>query len=410
MASKKSVREMMFRGIHTIIYIRLMQIKPTTNTMMALALFAFCTFVPITQTFAQPNNSKDQRLANSLDSLVKSISTPFNGNVLAAVDGHVILKKSYGFTDFKTREKLNDSSLFDLASVSKPFTAMAIMLLQRKGKLTYDDNVSKYFPDLPYAGVTIRHLLNHTSGIPDYDEYALDVEKYFGSKKVLHNKDLLDILVRLKPPLQFKPGEKFSYSNTGYVILASIVTKVSGLEFNEFMTENIFRPLSMTRTRMFNTQREKGEKIANYAYGHLYSDSLKKFIIADEDPRWGKYVYAMDGIQGDGGLNSTTPDLYKWWQGLTQNKIVSKEMLEEAYQPAILSTGEKTVSGFGWFIESKPEVGKIIYHSGGHPGFGTYIIQFPELNGVFIVLSNNSGRGTKTLIKDVIRLYGNSKK
>jgi CubicO group peptidase (beta-lactamase class C family) len=280
------------------------------------------------------------------------------------------------------------------------------MILRERGSLSYEDDIKKYFPNLPYEGVSIKHLLNHTSGIPDYNEYTLDPQKYFGAKRVLHNADILDIMVKLHPAAPFKPSEKFQYSNTNYVILASVVRKVSGMDFNQFMTQNIFQPLGMTRTRMFTTQREKGEKLPNRADGYVYSKSNEKPIIADEDPESGKYVYAMDGIEGDGGLNSTTSDLFRWWKGLQTNKLVKKATMEEAYQPCILTSGAKSVSGFGWFIETKAAVGKIMYHSGGHPGYGAYIVQFPELNGVFIVLSNNSGRGAKGLIDGVIKSYG----
>ena len=156
----------------------------------------------------------------------------FNGAILVAEKGKPIYQQSLGYADYNTKRMLNDSSVFELASVSKQFTAMGIMILKEKGLLGYEDNIRKYFPQLPYDNVTVRNLLTHTSGIPSYE---LQFEKNWDHKKIAFNKDIIDMLSQRKDTLFFKPGTKWRYSNTGYALLASIIEKVSGVSYNDFM-------------------------------------------------------------------------------------------------------------------------------------------------------------------------------
>jgi CubicO group peptidase (beta-lactamase class C family) len=150
----------------------------------------------------------------------------FNGNILIAEKGKVIYKKSFGFSNETTKEKLNENSIFELASVSKQFTAMAIVILKEKGQLKYDDKISKYIPELKAYNITIRNLLNHTGGLPDYKEV---MDSVFDKSKIATNKDVISIFAQLKPEVLFEPNTKWEYSNTGYALLASIIEKVSGM-------------------------------------------------------------------------------------------------------------------------------------------------------------------------------------
>jgi CubicO group peptidase (beta-lactamase class C family) len=323
----------------------------------------------------------------------------FNGNVLISKNGKVIYQKSFGYANYDTKEMLNDSSLFELASVSKEFTAMGIMILKEQGKLSYDDDVRKYIPEIPYEGMTIRHFLTHTSGIPAYED-----EKFFegwDTKKIVHNDDVVKQLAKVKPPALFKPGEKWEYSNMAYALLATIIERVSGKTYGGFLKENIFTPLSMNRTRVYNTRRS-GEVIPNYAYGFVYSDSLKKFSLPDSLKEY-YYVITLDGIYGDGVVNSTTGDLFKWDQALYTEKLVKKATLDEAFTPVKLNSDSTYQYGFGWFIAQDSTLGKVVQHSGGWPGYGTYIKRFIDENDCIIILTNNGGYGRKSVIAEVTK-------
>ncbi|MES1218739.1 MAG: serine hydrolase domain-containing protein, partial [Bacteroidota bacterium] len=202
----------------------------------------------------------------------------FNGNILVAKGGNIIYQQDLGYADFNSKRLLNDSSVFELASVSKQFTAMGIMILKERKLLTYDDNVKKFFPDFPYDNITIRNLLTHTSGLPEYED---QFEKKWDHKKIAFNKDILEMLKQQKDTLFFKPGTKWKYSNTGFAILAFIIEKVSGKSYNDFMAATIFNPLGMTHTFIYNTRRSTHKIPANYALGFVYSDSLKRYILPD---------------------------------------------------------------------------------------------------------------------------------
>jgi CubicO group peptidase (beta-lactamase class C family) len=333
-------------------------------------------------------------------------SAGFNGNVLVSKNGAIVYQKSFGYSNYDSQEKLNDSSLFELASVSKQFTAMAIMMLKERGSLSYEDNVKKYLPELPYEGMTIRHFLTHTSGIPDYEA---EFNKGWDPKKIAFNDDMIKLLVKNKPKVLFKPGEKWEYSNTAYALLASIIERITKKSYSQFLTENIFNPLQLKRTRIYNTRRSTTEIIPNYAYGYFYSDSLKKFLLPDSVKKL-HFVYTLDGIVGDGTVNSTTSDLFLWDQSLYTEKLVKKNILNEAFYPARLKDGKIYQYsydgaihqyGFGWVITKDSILGKFVHHSGGWPGYATYIRRYIDRNDCLIVLSNNEGKGMRSAIKAI---------
>ena len=176
----------------------------------------------------------------------------FNGNVLVSKNGKVIYKKSFGYADYNMKKELNDNSIFDCGSIAKEFTAMGILLLKDKGKISYSDTLRKFFPELPYINVTIQQLLTHTSGMPDGFEL---VEKYFDHSKIATNEDLIRLLESKKPALLFKPGENLMYSGTAFNLLASIIEKISGQSYKTYMDEKVFKPLKMTYTQVANGPR-----------------------------------------------------------------------------------------------------------------------------------------------------------
>lgn len=359
---------------------------------LAAALVAAC---------STPEKKTQDPLVASIDSVMQSVvdTAQFNGNVLVARNGEVIYQKSFGTTNYYTGEKLNDSSLFELASVSKAFTAMAIMMLKEQGKLSYDDDVTKYLPELPYKGMTIRHFLTHTSGIPDYGDVML--KDKWDLKKIAHNDDIIAAFSRQKPPVVFNPGEKWEYSNTAYAMLATIVQRVSGKSYGDFLAEKIFTPLDMKRTRTYNTRRE-GEVIDNYAYGFVYSDSLKRFVLPDSLKEY-YYVYTLDGIEGDGIVNSTTGDLFKWDRALYTDKLVSKASIEEAFTSGKLNNDSLHNYGFGWFLASDSLHGKIVRHSGGWPGYRTNLVRFIDHGDCIVILTNNDGKGRPTALREITK-------
>jgi CubicO group peptidase (beta-lactamase class C family) len=292
---------------------------------------------------------------------------------------------------------LNDSSLFELASVSKAFTAMGIMMLKEQGKLNYEDDVKKYIPELPYDGMTVRHFLTHTSGLPDYEGLL----EGWDMKKIATNDDVVKFLQTKRPPILFKPGEQWQYSNTAYAMLATMIQRVSGKPYGQFLSENIFVPLGMKRTRTYNTRRA-GEVIDNYAYGFIYSDSLKKYVLPDSLKEF-FYVYPLDGIEGDGIVNSTTVDLFKWNQALYTDKLVSKATLEEAFTPGKLNSDSVHSYGFGWFIRNDSISGKIMSHTGGWPGYRNLIMRFVDSGDCIIVLTNAENPSVRSMVGAELR-------
>jgi len=311
----------------------------------------------------------------------------FNGNVLLAKNGKAIYSDALGVADRYSGRMLNDSSIFELASLSKQFTAMAIVICKERNQLTYQDNVKKFFPNLPYNNITVWNLLTHTSGLPAYEE---QFAKHWDHQKIAYNKDVLEMLVKINDTLRFPPGSRWQYSNTGYALLALIIEKVSGLTYSSFLTKNIFRPLNMRNTFVYNARRASNKLPANYALGYVYSDSLKRYVLPDSMSRL-DYVYYLDGIVGDGCVNSTIGDLLKWDEALYANKIISPASLNDMLSPIVpMRTGDtSSYYGFGVMVLPHTEVGKTITHTGSWPGYATVITRHPDRHETIIVLSNN---------------------
>lgn len=330
-----------------------------------------------------------------IDSVVNNLfkSERFNGNILVAEKGNVLYNKSFGIANESTKELLNESSIFELASVSKQFTAMAIVILKEKGKLSYEDKISTFLPQLSnYKNVTIKHLLNHTGGLPDYMDL---MDSLFDKRKIATNKDIVDLFSKHNPKILFEPNTKWEYSNTGYAFLASIIEKVSGLSYGDYLQKAIFKPLEMNNTFVY-TRRFAPKKISNYAFGYIYSDSLKKYILPDELEET-KMVIWLDGIVGDGTVNSTVNDLLKWDRALYTEKLVSSESKKEIFSAVELNNKSKRDYGFGWALSDDETYGKIVNHSGGWPGYKTFIERHIDNDKTIIVLQNHESVSTTKL-------------
>lgn len=340
--------------------------------------------------FSCNKESKDDRVKNIarfLDGQSKYYK--LNGSVLVAEKGNVIYKECFGLANFGENKTLNDSSMFELASISKQFTATAIMLLKEGGKLKLADSLRLFFPNLPYSGVTIHHMLTHTSGLPDYES---TMARKWDKSKIAFNNDVINFLATEKPQAHFKPGTRWEYSNTAFVLLASIVEKVSGESFGDFMSKNVFQPLEMTNSRVYNTRRS-GEVIENYAYGYIWSDSLEVFLLPDSIPET-KVVYWLDGIQGDGVVNSTAVDLLKWDRAIVNHTLLSESAIKDmTSNHALVDTASRHYYGYGVVVGSN-QFGNFVTHSGGWPGYSTNLSRYIDGDRTIIVLSNNQSAAT----------------
>jgi len=294
----------------------------------------------------------------------------FSGTVLIAVDGKIVLEKSVGYANVKTKQPFAENSSFRLASVSKQFTAMGIMLLKEDGKLDFDDDIRKHLPSMPYEGVTIRHLLHHNGGLPDYmglfDRHWDKSREGDNSKeetKTAFNKDFLKLFADRKPNRLFAPEEQHQYSNTGYVLLGSIIEAASGQGIHEFFQERIFKPLEMRDSAVFSPD-ESIFKPANRVYGFVWDEEG-----SSSDNDWNY----LNGMVGDGGIYSSARDLLKWDQALYGEKLVSQATLRQAFTSGKLNSGEETGYGFGWLVRQSKASGLVVSHGGSWVGFRTAI-------------------------------------
>jgi CubicO group peptidase (beta-lactamase class C family) len=314
-----------------------------------------------------------RKLGFHLDSIFRHLNKRkgFNGTVLVTKYDQVVYKGAFGYADFYRKDTLNTETAFQLASVSKQFTAMAIMMLQEKGKLDYDDSVQQYIPDFPYNGITIRALLTHRSGLPSYTYFS---DHLWPDRKVpITNDDVLNMMAEHQPPVYHKPNRRFNYSNTGYFILASIVEKASGMPFDAYLRKYIFKPLQMNHT--FTYDEELLARSENVATGHT----------RNRQKRWPDY---QDTVLGDKGMYSTVEDLFKWDQALYTQQLVKKATLKEAFTGSDQQKNAKEDYGFGWRIGYVESGDTVVYHGGLWHGYATYLLRNPKDHSALIVLSN----------------------
>jgi CubicO group peptidase (beta-lactamase class C family) len=328
-----------------------------------------------------------QEKANRIDSLFTALNqnNEFNGVVLFAENGQVIHKKAYGKADFIKDIPLTTESVFDLASVSKQFTAMGIALLKNQKKLDYKDPISKFIPELSfYPSISIEDLLAHTSGLPDYMDVMND---HWDHSKIATNRDVIEILASKKPALLFETDTQYEYSNTGYLLLASIIEKVSGGSYETYLKKYIFEPLKMTST-LVNRPRFAPKDIPNLTKGHV--DGTDGNPTPIDTYGTDQAAYFLDGIVGDGMVNSTVADLFLWDRALYTDQLLPKIEIEKMFTPHTLNDGTLTSYGFGWQLKDHPSYGRTIGHSGAWAGYLTYIERHVANDKTFILLQNTS--------------------
>ena len=327
------------------------------------------------------------KVRSKLDSLLKRIHKrhDFHGAVLVAKNKKIVYQNQIGTADFKKKTLLNKESVFQLASVSKQFTAAAIMLLQQRNQLRLTDTVNTYFPNFPYKDVTIKTLLNHTGGLPKYFWIA---EHKWQQKKAPSNNEMMELLTTSNVQRFFKPGRNFDYSNTGYFVLASIVEKISGISFGSFLKQNIFEPLQMTHSYVYSFENDSIRE--NQLDGYRLHRGWRHVKIRST---------VNDAIVGDKNVYTTAEDLFKWTQGLNSGNLLSKESLALMFTKGETIYGRKVPYGFGFRIDTKEK--NSIYHYGKWNGFSTGLTTYLEDDLVVIILEHTSYNALKSLNRKV---------
>ena len=343
--------------------------------------------------------------ASQIDALFSKFTNPREPGcaVLVIKDGKTVFRKGYGITDLRSLHAITPQTNFRLASLTKQFTATAIMLLVHDGKLRYDDHLSNVFPDFPPYGkaITIRHLLNHTSGLVDYEDIMEKQSAGVPHETIPQIKDagVLELL-KHQTRTKFPPGTRWDYSNSGYVVLAMVVEKKSGMSFGEFLRQRIFKPLEMNGTVAY----EKGKnEVGNRAYGHTVNANVWR----ETDQS------STSATLGDGGIYTSLDDLEKWDRALTGHTLLTAEEMAAALTPPAAAKGGPLqkpdgslapLYGFGWFLDPYREHRRYS-HYGETVGFRTAIQRFPDDALTVIVLANRAEEDAPSLAESVADLY-----
>jgi len=309
----------------------------------------------------------------------------FNGNVLYAEKGKIIYERSFGYGNIRKKEALDESSSFQLASITKPFTATAIIMLEERGKLKFSDTIQQYIPDFPYHGISIHNLLTHRSGLPNYMYFADEV--WEDKQGAISNSEVIRLMTLHHPLRYLKPGRRYNYSNTNYCILALIIEKITGYPYNIFIKSQIFTPLKMENSGIYNK---------------CITPVNNNKVIGYDGRRVADNTY-LNGVVGDKGIYTSARDLLKFDQALYTNTLISANGIKNAYTPAHKDLRIWDNYGLGWRINAMDQDNKIIYHSGWWKGFRSHFIRLIDQNKTFIVLSN-SARGSFIDMKELVRL------
>lgn len=334
------------------------------------------------------------KLDGKVDAVFADMDVPQHpGAALLVIDrDEIVYRKCYGLADLETSRPITTDSSFYLASISKQFTAMAAMLLADQGGLCFDDRLPVYFPGLPSwsAEISLRYLLHHTAGLPDYFQLfssSATVSEWTRDMTGIANTAVLNRLVTAEP--DFAAGTKYAYSNTGYVMLSMIVAMVSGQPFADFLKANIFDPLGMQHTLVFDASRPACHKLA-----HGY------WIESDQFERWDYPLLTT----GDGGLFSTLDDLFLWDRALNTERLVSKATLDKAFTSGVTHDGASVGYGFGWMTDISSNLTeaeseqlltlggtgpRYVAHGGSLAAYNNYIVRFLDTRRTIIVLTNH---------------------
>ncbi|NLR77774.1 beta-lactamase family protein [Chitinophaga eiseniae] len=319
----------------------------------------------------------------------KLIRSGFNGAMIVARKGVVIFEKYHGYENSRSKAPIVDSSAFQLASVSKTFTGAAVLWLAQKEQLSLDDSLQKFFPTFPYKGINVRMLLSHRSGLPNYLYFCDSLWKK--ESGFITNDEVIKLMEVHKPPMQHLPGTHFQYCNTNYLLLASIIEKVSGQKYADFMTQTIFKPLGMNSTFVFNP----GSAV------HTHQTQSHKYNGQFEPDTY------FDGVMGDKGIYSSAEDMLKWDQALYSGQFLNEASLKAAYTPYSNEKPGVRNYGLGWRLMVYPDSTKnIVYHNGWWHGNNTVFYRFVQDTTTLIILGNKYNRGIYQAVKPVREILG----
>ena len=331
--------------------------------------------------FINLNDEIVAKRAEMADSVFNNLyKAGLNGVMLYAEQGQVVYEKALGWRDLSKRDKdsLRIDDAFQLSSDSKMFTAEAIMMLKAEGKLDYDDDVRNYIPELPYAGITIRMLLNHRSGLPRYDAMA---DKYWPDRrKPFSNEAMIKMLAEKKPEPYGVPDGCYFYNNINYALLASVVERVTGTHFEDFMHERIFKPLGMEHSYIYSMRDDTSVSLYMpvEAHGH---DLFKKGPVKTQNDY-------LNGVMGDKIMFSTVEDLWKFNQALNRNVLLPDSIQAEAFLPGSPEWKKNENYGFGWRLSK--EYPNIFFHYGWWKGYRSAVIRDTNKNRFLALLTNTT--------------------
>jgi CubicO group peptidase (beta-lactamase class C family) len=338
----------------------------------------------LTQIFTLLGLILQAQSVSKIDSLFTTLAqeNQFNGNVLILKGDSVLYENSIGFADFEKSIKLDQESVFELASIGKLYTSVGIGILKDQGKLNFSDKVQKHIEYFPFPDITIRHLLNHTSGLPDYMDYFI-ANAPKGER--IYNEDVLQFLSNADTKLRFNPGDSIQYSNTGYVVLASLIEKTSGYSYDAFLEKFVWNPIGIYHSISSNQKYNRLITINKYAFGHRINDSNE--IVATNkkiDPN-NIYGYGLRPIQGDGNIAGRIKNYAQFILALKDNLILKKETFEEFLVPGKLNSGTNTDYGFGVFISDDRNE---FYHTGSVPGYQSFFKHLIKQNITVVYVRN----------------------
>lgn len=337
-----------------------------------------------------PKNA-DKKIDEVIQQLHKTRG--FNGNVLVAKHGKIIYEKAIGWADYLHRDSLKISSKFELASITKTMTGTAILMLMEQGKLKLDDDVKKFFPDFPYDGVTICLLLTHRSGMMNYVYFTDDLYRaeHRDQRKGISNKDEMALIAQYKPRPFNKPNARFLYNNSNFMVLGSIIEKVSGQSYADFMQSHIFKPAKMLNTAV---------------YSKAVYDKIPVDVVGHDRGQW-RYSVAqnfLDGPVGDKGIYSTVGDLWLFDRALRAGRLLKQATMDSAYVPRNPMVHGHFSYGYGWRIFTAPGQ-QVIYHTGWWHGF-RHIYLRDIKDDITIVLLTNLSNGSLLKLDELFKVTG----
>lgn len=319
------------------------------------------------------------------DYYTKNLAPGFNGSILVAKNGQVVFEKYVGYINFATKDPITENSTFHLASISKTFTGMAILKMIEEGRLGLDDSLKKFFPELPYKGITIHMLLDHRSGLPNYLDF---MDSVWDKKRKATNEDVLQFMIVHKPAIQASPDRVFHYCNTNFMLLALVLEKITKQPYPQYMRDSVFMPLGMKHTHVFSIK-DTLSYIPTYMGGRPYP------------------MDHLDCTYGDKNIYSTVNDLLLWDKSLYQHTYINKQLLDMAFTPQSHEVKSMHNYGLAWRL-FKNDNESLIYHNGKWHGSNTVFTRVYEDTATIIILGNKFNHNIYKA-KDIAKIFTGKK-